>query len=78
MVRLKQQRHFKRIEIVILVSIVVTMVNTIFFKYLCIKLSLYKLSLFFMESNQLFKLAVVTVYVEIKNNCIHKYTGWFT
>lgn len=23
-----------------------------------------------MESNQLFKLAVVTVYVEIKNNCI--------
>lgn len=46
MVLLKQQRHFKPIEIVILVSIVVTMVNTIFFKYLCIKLSLYKLSIF--------------------------------
>lgn len=47
MVLLKQQRHFKPIEIVIFVSIIVTMVNTIFFKYLCIKLSLYKLSLFY-------------------------------
>lgn len=47
MVLLKQQRHFKPIEIVILVSIVVVMVNTIFFKYLCIKLSFYKLSLFY-------------------------------
>lgn len=31
-----------------------------------------------MESNQLFNLAVVTAYVEIKNDCINKYTGWFT